>query len=129
MAIVYFDRPKGKRDPNRDANALLLAQVQHLREAEKGLPPEYHSGIFSQAIRTEGEVAEYVKLVTDAIHRAHADAVKGRAMKARALQVRKPVRVGDIAAQIDEAAERKQGVRKKKSAVKKAAKKKSGKKK
>lgn len=120
MAIVYFDRPRSKRDPNRDANALLLAQVQHLREAEKGLPPEYRSRIFSHTIRTEGEVAEYVKTVTDAIHQAHADAAKRRAPK-----VRRPVRVGDIAAQVDDD-ETKQRAGKKKRVAKKATKKKSG---
>ena len=116
MAIVYFDEPKSKVDPNRPANALLLAQVQHLREAEKGLPPDYHSGIFSHAIRTEGEVAEYVKSVTEAIRRAHIDAATQRVRRAK-----KRKDVIEIAAVADEAAERKLRVRQKKRGLKKAA--------
>jgi hypothetical protein len=123
MAIVYFDEPKSKVDPNRPANALLLAQVQHLREAEKSLPPDYHSGIFSHAIRTEGEVAQYVKAVTEAIHRAHADAA--------ALRVRRPKKrkgVIEIAAVADEATERQPRSRQKNRAPRKTAKKKRGRK-
>ncbi len=123
MAIVYFDEPKSKVDPNRPANALLLAQVQHLREAEKNLPPDYHSGIFSHAIRTEGEVARYVKSVTEAIHRAHADAA---AQRVRSAKQRKGVI--EIAAVADEAAERRQRSRQKKRTPKKTAKKEKGRK-
>jgi hypothetical protein len=114
MAIVYFDEPKSKVDQNRPANALLLAQVQHLREAEKSLPPKYHSGIFSHAIQTEGEVARYVQSVTEAIHQAHADAAAERVRRAL-----KPKEVIEIAAVADEAAERKQRARRKSSAAKK----------
>src|SRR5664279_5298624 len=101
MAIVYFDEPKSKVDQNRPANALLLAQVQHLREAEKSLPPKYHSGIFSHAIQTEGEAARYVRAVTEAIHAAHDDAAAERVKRAP-----KRKHVLEAATVADEAAER-----------------------
>ena len=119
MAVVYFNRAKSKVDPNRDANALLLAQVQHLREAEKTLPVKYHSPIFSYAVRTEGEAARYVQAVTEAIHRAHLDASAERAPKPK-----KRKGVIEIAAVADLAAERKAGARRKKAPAKKSSRKK-----
>ena len=107
MTVVYFPQPKGVRDPNRPVGSLLLAQVKHLREAEKNLPPHYrslifsHSGIFSHSIQTEGEAARYVRAVTEAIHAAHDDAAAERVRKAP-----KRRRVIEIAAVADEAAER-----------------------
>jgi hypothetical protein len=102
MEPIIVPRPKGVRNPDRPAGSLLLAQVKHLREAEKSLPPQYHSGIFSHAIQTEGEAANYVRAVTEAIHAAHDDAAAARVKKA-------PKRKGviTIAARADEAAERK----------------------
>jgi hypothetical protein len=110
--IIIVPRPRGVRNPNRPAGSLLLAQVKHLREAEKSLPPHYrslifsHSGIFSHAIETEGEAARYVRAVTEAIHAAHDDAAAERFKIAP-----KRKRVIEIAAVADEAAER--GMRKK----------------
>ncbi len=101
MTVVYFPQPKGVRDPDRPAGSLLLAQVKHLQTAEMSLPARYHSGIFSQAIQTEGEAADYVRAVTEAIHAAHDDAAAARVRKAP-----KRKRVIEIAAVADEAAER-----------------------
>jgi len=81
MTVVYFPQPKGVRDPERPAGTLLLAQVKHLREAEKSLPPRYHSGIFSHAIQTESEAARYIQSVTEAIHAAHDDVAAERVRK------------------------------------------------
>jgi hypothetical protein len=109
MTVVYFPQPKGVRDPNRSVGSLLLAQVKHLREAEKSLPPRYHSGIFSHAIQTEGEAARYVRAVTEAIHAAHDDAAAERVRRAK-----KRRDVIEIAAQVDEEAERRRRNRPKK---------------
>ncbi|HEY1677713.1 MAG TPA: hypothetical protein VGG04_08410 [Candidatus Sulfotelmatobacter sp.] len=98
--IVTFPKPKGVRDPNRPAGSLLLAQVQHLAEAEKGLPPRYQSGIFSHAIQTEGEAAHYIRAVTENIHAAHDDAAAARVRRAPRRR-----RVIEIAAVADQAAE------------------------
>lgn len=115
MQPIPVPRAKGKYDPNRLAGSLLLAQVQHLHEAEKDLPPRYHSGIFHKAIQTEGEAAEYVKAVTEAIHAAHDDAATERVRRTK-----KREGVIEIAAVADERAERKRrtstsGKKKKKS--------------
>jgi hypothetical protein len=78
MEPIDVPRPKSVRDPNRPVSSLLLAQVKHLREAEKSLPPRYHSGIFSHAIQTESEAARYIQSVTEAIHAAHDDGRRAR---------------------------------------------------
>lgn len=107
MDPIDVPRPKSVRDPDRPVSSLLLAQVKHLREAEKNLPPHYrslifsHSGIFSHAIQTESEAARYVQAVTEAIHAAHDDAVAERVRRAR----KRKVGI-EIAAVADEAAER-----------------------
>jgi len=103
MDPIIVPRAKSVRDPERPVSGLLLAQVKHLREAEKSLPPRYHSGIFSHAIQTEGEAAEYVRAVTEAIHAAHDDAAPERV---RRLRAKKREGVIEIAAVADEAAER-----------------------
>jgi hypothetical protein len=105
MEIIDVPRPRSKRDPNRPASSLLLAQVKHLREAEKSLPQRYHSDIFSHAIQTEGEAANYVLAVTEAIHAAHDDAARAR--EARLKRAPKRKEVITIAARADETAERK----------------------
>jgi hypothetical protein len=115
MEPIIVPRPKGVRNPDRPAGSLLLAQVKHLREAEKSLPPNYHSRIFSHAIQTEGEAADYVRTVTENIHRAHDDAVEERGKRARKRQ-----RGITIAAQADEPAV--QGVRSSSKGKKKSGK-------
>jgi hypothetical protein len=69
-------------NPDRPVNALLVAQVSHLQHAERRLPLRYRSEIYTHAIKTEGEAAEYIRQVTEAIHQAHADAAKQRARRA-----------------------------------------------
>ncbi|HYK37975.1 hypothetical protein [Alloacidobacterium sp.] len=79
MAIIQVPRPpKDAMNPNRPANALLLSQVEHMHEAEKRLPLRYRTDIYVNAIKTEGEVANYIREVTAAIHRAHVDAARQR---------------------------------------------------
>jgi len=80
MALIHVPRPdvKSAMDPDRPVNALLKAQVQHLHEAEKNLPLRHRTDIYVNAIKTEGEAAEYIRRVTEAIHEAHAAAAKKR---------------------------------------------------
>jgi hypothetical protein len=84
MALIHVPRPpKDAANPNRPVSSLLQAQMEHLHEAEKRLPQQYKSQIYINAIKTEGEAAEYIQKVTEAIHRAHTDAAAKRAGKGR----------------------------------------------
>ena len=82
MTLIPVPKPKGVHNPKRPVNALLQAQIHHLRHAERNLPLRYRTEIYANAIRTEGEAAVYIREVTEAIHRAHDDAAKERAKSA-----------------------------------------------
>jgi hypothetical protein len=94
--------PASAADPGRPISSLLKMQVEHLYAAEQRLPMRYRSEIYVNAIKTEGEAANYIRAVTEAIHNAHADAA---AQRAKPAPKRKPVT--EIAAVADEPAERK----------------------
>jgi len=101
MELIPVPKPSKKAmNPDRPANALLLAQISHLQHAERRLPLRYRSEIYTHAIKTEGEAAKYIREVTEAIHRAHGDAEKQRAKRAgrRGLEIaaaaEKPKRKG-----------------------------------
>lgn len=82
MNVIPVPRPsKNAMNPDRPANALLLAQIQHLREAERELPLRYRSEIYVKAIKTEREASAYIREVTEAIHKAHDDAAAERAQR------------------------------------------------
>jgi hypothetical protein len=74
MALIHVPRPENAWDPNRPVNALLKAQILHLHDAELKLPAGQQTDIYINAIKTEGEAAEYIRRVTEAIHKAHAAA-------------------------------------------------------
>ena len=79
MAIIEVPKPpKSAWNPNRPVSTLLKSQVEHLFEAERRLPHKYKTQIYINAIKTEGEAADYIQKVTVAIHRAHADAAAMR---------------------------------------------------
>jgi hypothetical protein len=90
--------PQSAIDKDRPVSGLLKAQILHLHEAEHRLPLRHHTDIYINAIKTEGEAAEYIRAVTEAIHDAHAAAVAKRAKRAAK---RKPERI-DIAAAADD---------------------------
>jgi hypothetical protein len=98
MTIIHLPPiPQSAMNAGRPVSALLKAQIEHLREADRRLPLRYRTEIYANAIRTEGEAAEYVRSVTEAIHRAHAEAAARRARS-----VVKPRRRIDIAAVADD---------------------------
>ena len=74
-----------------------------MHEAEKSLPPKYHSGIFHKAVVTEDDAARYIQAVTKAIHKTHNDAAKERARRTAARK-----RVIEIAAAAEQGTSRKQ---------------------
>lgn len=80
MTMIHVPKPAKKAmNAARPISGLLAAQVQHLQHAERRLPLAYRSKIYTHAIRTEGEAARYICEVTEAIHRAHANAARQRA--------------------------------------------------
>jgi hypothetical protein len=84
MTTIHVPRPsKDAFKPDRAASSLLLTQIQHLKAAERNLPPRYHSDKYINAIKTEREAAAYIRHVTEAIHRAHGEAAALRAKRAR----------------------------------------------
>ncbi|MGB8918314.1 MAG: hypothetical protein WCC89_15770 [Candidatus Sulfotelmatobacter sp.] len=99
MTTIHVPRfdVKSAMDRNRPVNALLKSQILHLHEAERRLPVRHHTDIYINAIKTEGEAAEYIRVVTEAIHDAHAEAAARRAKRA----AKKP-EVIDIAAVADD---------------------------
>jgi len=116
MTVIKVPRPpKSAYDPSRPISGLLKMQVEHLHVAERRLPSRHRGEIYPNAIKTEGEAAEYIHAVTTAIHKAHAEAAARRAKPAK-----KRKGVIEIAAVADDRAERR---------LKRKAKKKRGKKK
>jgi hypothetical protein len=106
MPLISVPKPaEAAFDPNRPVSALLKAQIEYLHVAERRLPPRYHTDVYINAIKTEGEAAEYIRAVTEAIHDAHADAAARRARPAK----RKGVI--EIAAVADERAERRRAIK------------------
>jgi len=91
MTLIHVPRPpKSAMDPNRPVNALLKTQIEHLYQAEKRLPIRYQSDTYVNAIKTEGEAANYIRQVTEAIHQAHEDAANRRAQAAKRKHQRAP---------------------------------------
>jgi hypothetical protein len=79
MTLIRVPRlPKNAFDPNRPVSALLKAQIEYLHDAERRLPLRYRSEVYINAIKTEGEAANYIREVTEAIHNAHAEATAAR---------------------------------------------------
>jgi hypothetical protein len=112
MVLIHVPKPpKNAYDPNRPMGSLLKSQIGHLREAESKLPLRYRSELYVKAVRTEGEAAEYIREVTEAIHEAHEDAQRRR-------RAPKRKRVSEIAAVADERAEREQDHARKRRATK-----------
>jgi hypothetical protein len=69
MAVIKVPKPpRSAFNKNRPVSALLKNQMLHLHEVEKKFPPAHHSGIYINAIRTEGEAAEYIRRVTARLH-------------------------------------------------------------
>ena len=85
MALIHVPQidPKSAMDRNRPVNTLLKVQMEHLHEAEMKLPVRQQTDIYINAIKTEGEAAEYIRRVTEAIHAAHQTARAKPARKRR----------------------------------------------
>ena len=84
MTVIPVPKPgDNSYNPDRPVSGLLKAQILHLQDAEKRLTLDLRSNIYINAIKTEGEAAEYIRQVTAAIHGAHAEAARRRAKRRR----------------------------------------------
>lgn len=111
MALITVPKPpKSAYNPDRPATSLLKAHVEHMREAESKLPLKYRSDFYAKAVRSEGEAAEYIRDVTEAIHEAHADAEKRR-------RTRKPKRKLEIAAAAEKSPKNTPGARQRRTSA------------
>jgi len=81
--ILLPPLPENAINKDRPVSGLLRAQILHLHEAERRLPPRHRTKIYVNAIKTEGEAAEYARAVTEAIHEAHAAAAAKRSRPKR----------------------------------------------
>jgi hypothetical protein len=69
MTVIKVPRPpQSAFNKNRPVSALLKNQILHLHEVEKKFPPAHHSGMYINAITTEGEAADYIRKVTARLH-------------------------------------------------------------
>jgi hypothetical protein len=71
--IIPVPKPSHRAyNPDRplSGNTLVQAQVMHFQEADKQLPPELQTGVEIKSITTEGQAADYIRKVTEAIHKS-----------------------------------------------------------
>jgi len=115
MVVIPVPKPpKSAMKLNRPVNTLLRNQLQHLQEAEFRLPLKLQTNVYINAIKTEGEAAEYIRRVTEALHQAHGVEPSGHAAR-MAVVPRRPVRGPDIAAVAEKASKKSRSVSKAKS--------------
>ncbi|HME32124.1 MAG TPA: hypothetical protein VKG65_05170 [Terriglobales bacterium] len=70
MNVIRVPKPAAAPNRERPLSDLLKKQVEHFRHVEKKqLPFDKRTGIVAEAIRTEGEAAEYIRMVTEKLHR------------------------------------------------------------
>jgi hypothetical protein len=124
MVLIPVPKPpKSAMNPDRPLSTLLKSQVEYLQEAEFRLPVKMQTNIYINSIKTEGEAADYIRRVTEALHKAHGVEPSGHAAKMAVVPKRKAVRGPDIAAVAEKTAKKS-----KKGAVKKKSSKPKGKK-
>lgn len=72
VPIISVPKPgRSAYNPGRllGSNALVAAQVQHFVHVDSELPAELRTGVDPASIKTEGEAADYIRKVTEAIHK------------------------------------------------------------
>jgi hypothetical protein len=111
MAKIFVPRPpESAMDRNRPVSTLLKNQIMHLQEAELRLPARVQTNVYVNAIKTEGQAADYIQQVTRALHRAHGVEPQGHAATIAVVPVRAGVRGPDIAAVAEKKPKRKSKV-------------------
>jgi hypothetical protein len=99
MVLIPVPKPpKSAMDRNRPVSKLLRNQLEHLQRAEFRLPIKQQTNIYINAIKTEGEAADYIRRVTQAIHDAHGVEPAGATAGPVAVTPRRKSKGRDIAA-------------------------------
>jgi hypothetical protein len=78
MKIKVPQPPKSAMNKERPVSSLLKTQLEHIQEAEFRLPSRAQTNIYINAIKTEGEAADYIKKVTSRLHQQHDVALRKR---------------------------------------------------
>lgn len=82
MAIISVPKPpKDAFNKGRPVSGLIKAHLEHLQRAEFRLPANLQTNIYINAIKTEGEAADYIRLVTERLHEAHGREVASKPKK------------------------------------------------
>lgn len=72
MGIIKVPRPPATAfDKARSVSSLLRSHLQHMQKAEFQLPANMQTNVYINAIKTEGEAANYIRKVTERLHAAH----------------------------------------------------------
>lgn len=72
MTVIRVPKPpQSALNKDRPISSLLKTQIRHLQEAEFRLPVRAQTNIYINAIKTEGEAADYIRQVTDNLHAEH----------------------------------------------------------
>jgi hypothetical protein len=122
MVLIPVPKPPKKAlNLDRPVSNLLRNQLEHLQRAEFRLPIKQQTNIYINAIKTEGEAADYIRRVTKAIHDAHGVEPAGAAPGPVLVKTKHKAKGRDIAAVADERprrSARKSKAKKKKSRTK-----------
>src|SRR4051794_30864560 len=86
--------PKSAMNKDRvlSYQGLLWHQIRHFREVEQKLPAAQQSGIDVEAIRTEGQAAEYIRHLTSQLHPQGAKQASGAGKKPASRKKRRSAR-------------------------------------
>ncbi len=72
MAVINVPKPpKSAFNKNRPLSTLLAWQLEHVQEAEFRLPVGHTTDVYVNAIKTEGQAADYIRQVTEKVHELH----------------------------------------------------------
>jgi hypothetical protein len=72
MTVIKVPRPpESAFNKDRKVSSLLRTQLEHLQEAEFRLPARAQTNVYINAIKTEGEAADYIGRVTARLRTAH----------------------------------------------------------
>ena len=72
MTVIRVPKPpQSALNKDRPISSLLKNQIKHLQEAEFRLPARAQTNTYINAIKTEGEAADYIRQVTANLHAEH----------------------------------------------------------